>query len=328
MEIEELNEMIKNQYFHLNNIQQELKKTIIGQTETIKSILIGLISEGHVLLEGFPGLAKTKIITSLSACLNLHFKRIQFTPDLLPSDITGTKIYNQQSSEFSTKKGPIFANIILADEINRAPAKVQSSLLEAMQEKQVTIGEETFQLPNPFFVLATQNPLEQEGTYPLPEAQLDRFLLKIEVNYPSKKEELEVINLMENEKNIQKINPVINQQELTSIKDIIPHIYLDNKLKEYIIEIVNATRNPADYNLSKIQHLIKYGVSPRASISLLYTAKANALLEKRGYVIPDDIKAVAKNVMRHRIGLSFEAEAENVSSGDIIESILNEIDVP
>ena len=328
MDIEKLNEMIQSQSVLITNIQQELKKSIIGQHEMINNILITLMCKGHALLEGVPGLAKTKTITSLANCMKLDFKRIQFTPDLLPSDITGTKIYNQQTSEFSTKKGPIFANIVLADEINRASAKVQAALLESMQEKQVTIGEETHMLPDPFLVLATQNPLEQEGTYPLPEAQLDRFLIKILIDYPSKKEELDILNLLENSNNESPIQEIISPEQLKEIQSIIPSVYIDEKLKNYIIEIVSASRSPENHNLKDIKQLINFGGSPRASINLMNTAKANAVLQKRGYVIPDDIKTMAKPVLRHRIGISYEAEAEDITSDQIIEKILNEIDVP
>ncbi len=328
MDIEKLNEMIQSQSVLITNIQQELKKSIIGQHEMINNILITLMCKGHALLEGVPGLAKTKTITSLANCMKLDFKRIQFTPDLLPSDITGTKIYNQQNSEFSTKKGPVFANIVLADEINRASAKVQAALLESMQEKQVTIGEETHMLPDPFLVLATQNPLEQEGTYPLPEAQLDRFLIKILIDYPSKKEELDILNLLENSNNESPIQEIISPEQLKEIQSIIPSVYIDEKLKNYIIEIVSASRSPENHNLKDIKQLINFGGSPRASINLMNTAKANAVLQKRGYVIPDDIKTMAKPVLRHRIGISYEAEAEDITSDQIIEKILNEIDVP
>jgi len=326
--IEELNNKIAGEATLVVNIKQELKKVIIGQEDMLEKILISLISGGHVLLEGLPGLAKTLTIKTLAKVISCSFKRIQFTPDLLPADIVGTMIYNQQNGNYFTKKGPLFANIILADEINRSPAKVQSALLEAMQEKQVTIGDETFILPDPFFVLATQNPIEQEGTYPLPEAQIDRFMMKIKVGYPDKKHEKDILNLTENVNYENNINAVLNMEAIQRLQQIARDVYIDDKLKNYIVDIVYASRRPEDYGLGKLKSYLEYGASPRASICLMKVAKSYALLQQRGYVIPDDIKYMAADVLRHRLILTYEAEAENVSTDNVIESIIGQIEVP
>ena len=294
----------------------------------VDRLMIGLLSNGHVLLEGVPGLAKTLTIKSLAQAVQAKFSRIQFTPDLLPADVIGTMIYNQQRHEFVIRKGPIFANFILADEINRAPAKVQSALLEAMQEKQVTIGEETHKLEEPFLVLATQNPIEQEGTYSLPEAQVDRFMLKVVVGYPSRSEEHMIIRQQVQEMQIPQVNPVVSTAEILQARTLIRQVYMDEKIEQYILDIVFATRNPEKYRLERLKPMISYGGSPRASINLALAAKAHAFMHKRGYVIPDDIKAICKDVMRHRIGLTYEAEAENITSEKMVDDILNAIAVP
>jgi MoxR-like ATPase len=290
-------------------------------------LLIALLSNGHILLEGVPGLAKTLAIKSLASAINADFSRVQFTPDLLPADLVGTIIYNQKKEEFTVKKGPIFANFVLADEINRAPAKVQSALLEAMQEKQVTLGDETHPLPKPFLVLATQNPVEQEGTYPLPEAQVDRFMLKVVLGYPTKEEEQKIIRLnLANE--FPKINPVLNPKDILEARSVVGEVYMDAKIEEYIVNIIFATRTPEDYNLPNFKQLINFGASPRASISLAQASKAYAFIKRRGYVIPEDVRAVCYDVLRHRIGVTYEAEAENITSEDIIREILNNVEVP
>jgi len=323
-----LNETIAQQAIFTDTLRQELKKVIVGQQYMVDRLLIGLLSNGHVLLEGVPGLAKTLTIKSLAQAVQAKFSRIQFTPDLLPADVVGTVIYNQQRNEFTVRKGPIFANFILADEINRAPAKVQSALLEAMQERQVTIGETTFKLEEPFLVLATQNPLEQEGTYPLPEAQVDRFMLKVVVGYPDKMEEQAIIRQQVQGVNAPQVQPVINLQQIIAGRDLTRRIYMDEKIEKYIIDIVFATRYPEEYGLSKMKNLISYGGSPRASINLGLAAKAHAFMERRGFVIPDDIKAICKDVMRHRIGLTYEAEAENIKAEQLIDDILRVVQVP
>lgn len=323
-----LNEKIQLAGNFTERLQQELSKVIVGQQYMLDRLLIGLLSNGHVLLEGVPGLAKTLTIKSLSQAVDAHFSRIQFTPDLLPADVLGTMIYNQQKHEFVVRKGPIFANFILADEINRAPAKVQSALLEAMQEKQVTIGENTYRLQEPFLVLATQNPLEQEGTYPLPEAQVDRFMLKVVVGYPTKSEEQQIIRQQVLGEGAAKVNPVVSMQEILEARDLVRSIYMDEKVENYILDIVFATRFPDQYKLSKLQPLISYGGSPRASINLALAARAHAFLQKRGYVIPEDVRSIAKDVMRHRIGLTYEAEAENISAENVVDEVLRAIDVP
>lgn len=327
-EIKQLNERISHTATFVTVIREELRKVIVGQNTMVDRLLIGLLSNGHVLLEGVPGLAKTLTIKSLAQAVDAKFSRIQFTPDLLPADVVGTMIYNQPRNEFMVRKGPIFANFILADEINRAPAKVQSALLEAMQERQVTIGENTFKLDDPFLVLATQNPLEQEGTYPLPEAQVDRFMLKVIVGYPDKKEEQMIIRQQVQELKPPEVNPVVSVNEIINGRELTRQVYMDEKIEQYIVDLVFATRFPDNYGLGKIKSMISYGGSPRASINLALAAKAHAFMEKRGFVIPDDVKAICKDVMRHRIGLTYEAEAENVTSEQIIDNILTSVNVP
>jgi len=327
-EIRQLNDRVGAAGRFIETLRKEVGKVIVGQTYMLDRLLIGLLSSGHVLLEGVPGLAKTLAIKTLSQATHAHFSRIQFTPDLLPADLIGTMIYNQQRADFVVRKGPIFANFILADEINRAPAKVQSALLEAMQERQVTIGDTTYKLEEPFLVLATQNPLEQEGTYPLPEAQVDRFLMKVIVGYPSRKEEQMIIR-----QNVQGIsgpviNPVVSMQEILSARQMVRDIYLDEKVEHYILDIVFATRNPVDYKLEGLKPVISYGSSPRGSINLAIAAKAQAFLNSRGYVIPDDIQNICYDVLRHRIGLTYEAEAENITAENVLEQILEKIKLP
>ena len=328
IDIEALNQQIYIESAFVEKLTTETSKVIVGQSNMIERLLIGLLANGHVLLEGLPGLAKTLAIKSLSKAVSGKFSRIQFTPDLLPADIIGTLIYNPKDSQFTVRKGPIFANFILADEINRAPAKVQSALLEAMQEKQVTIGRESFQLPAPFLVLATQNPIEQEGTYPLPEAQVDRFMLKVKVGYPSKEEERQIIRQNLNDFNGQTVAPVVSPEEVLRARKTVKKIYLDEKIEQYILDIVFATRTPAEYGMPDLSNLITYGGSPRASISLATASKAMAFLKRRGYVIPEDVRNICYDIMRHRIGLSYEAEAENISQEDIITQILNTVEVP
>ena len=326
-DIRELNERIKRESQFIDLLQMEMNKVIIGQKHMIERLLIGLLANGHILLEGVPGLAKTLAITSLASAVDAKFSRIQFTPDLLPADLLGTLIYSQKKEEFVVKKGPLFANFILADEINRSPAKVQSALLEAMQERQITIGETSFKLDEPFLVLATQNPIEQEGTYPLPEAQVDRFMLKVVINYPKKEEEK--IILRQNITGTQaKINKVLTTKEILKAREIVREVYLDEKIENYITDIVFSSRYPKDYKLGQFENMIAYGASPRASINLALAAKAYAFIKRRGYVIPEDVRAIAHDVMRHRIGLTYEAEAENVTSEDIINEILNTVEVP
>jgi len=327
MDIKEINEKIQNESAFVDLLNMELSKVIVGQKYMVERLMIGMLSNGHILLEGVPGLAKTLAIKSLAQAVHAKFNRIQFTPDLLPADLIGTMIYNQKKEEFIVRKGPIFSNFILADEINRAPAKVQSALLEAMQERQVTIGENTYPLEEPFLVLATQNPIEQEGTYPLPEAQVDRFMLKIVIGYPSKDEEKLIIR-----QNISgsfpKTNPVINPEQIINARNVVREVYMDEKIEQYIVDIVFASRNPKDYKLDKLTQLISYGGSPRASINLALASKAYAFIKRRGYVIPEDVRAVCADVMRHRIGLTYEAEAENVTVENIINEILNAVEVP
>ena len=327
VDIKEINEKIREESAFVELITMEMNKVIVGQRHLVDSLLIGLLSDGHILLEGVPGLAKTLAISTLASVIDAGFSRIQFTPDLLPADLIGTLIYSQKKEEFLVKKGPVFNNFILADEINRAPAKVQSALLEAMQERQVTIGVESFPLPKPFLVLATQNPIEQEGTYPLPEAQVDRFMLKVIIDYPEKEEEKIIIrqNLA---KEFPKASTVVSDKAIIRARDAVKEVYLDEKIEKYIIDIVFATRFPQDYGLEDYKRYITFGGSPRASIALAQSAKAYAFIKRRGYVIPEDIRAVCKDVLRHRIGLSYEAEAENVSSEDIINGILNAVEVP
>jgi len=326
-DIRQLNDKISQAGQFTDKLREEIGHVIIGQSHMLDRLLIGLLSNGHVLLEGVPGLAKTLTIKSLAQAIHAKFSRIQFTPDLLPADVIGTMIYNQQKNEFVVRKGPIFANFILADEINRAPAKVQSALLEAMQERQVTIGDSTYKIDEPFLVLATQNPLEQEGTYPLPEAQVDRFIMKVIVDYPKMKEEQLILR-----QNIQgefaKINQVVSIQEVTSAKDLTRQIYMDEKIEQYILDIVFATRKPEEYKLEKLKPLISYGASPRGSINLGLASKAQAFLNKRGFVIPEDVRSISKDVLRHRIGLTYEAEAENVKVEDVIDDVLKQINVP
>ncbi len=328
IDIEALNQQIYIDSAFMEVLNSETSKVIVGQKHMIDRLTLGLLAEGHVLLEGLPGLAKTLAIKTLASAVNADFHRIQFTPDLLPSDIIGTMIYNPGKNEFSVRKGPIFANFILADEINRAPAKVQSALLEAMQEKQVTIGKETYKLEEPFLVLATQNPIEQEGTYPLPEAQVDRFMLKVIIGYPGKEDEKLIIKRNILGEITQKINAVVDTQTILKARNSVKKVYMDEKIENYIIDIVFATRYPEQYNLDILKPLISYGASPRASINMALAAKAHAFMQRRGYVLPDDVRNVCKDVMRHRIGLSYEAEAENVTQEDIITKIINTIPVP
>ncbi|MEO5681888.1 MAG: AAA family ATPase [Chitinophagaceae bacterium] len=327
-DIRQLNEKIQYQSVFTDRLRDEVGRIIVGQQYMLDRLLIGLLSNGHVLLEGVPGLAKTLAIKSLAQAIHAKFSRIQFTPDLLPADVTGTLIYQQQKNEFVVRKGPIFTNFLLADEINRAPAKVQSALLEAMQERQVTIGDTTYKLEDPFLVLATQNPLEQEGTYALPEAQADRFIMKVVVDYPSKAEEQLIIRQNVQDIKSPEITQVVSVQEILQAKELVRSIYMDEKVENYILDIVFATRFPDRYNLQKLKPLIAYGGSPRASINLALAAKANAFLNKRGYVIPEDIRAISKDVLRHRIGLTYEAEAENVNVENVIDDILRAISVP
>lgn len=327
-DIRELNERINQRSAFIEMLLLELNKSIVGQKYMLERLLIGLLAQGHVLLEGVPGLAKTLAIRSLSTAISGKFSRIQFTPDLLPADVVGTMIYNQQQNQFEVRKGPVFANFILADEINRAPAKVQSSLLEAMQEKQVTIGDTTYKLEEPFLVLATQNPIEQEGTYPLPEAQVDRFMLKIVVGYPQKEEE-RLIMRQNIHPNLQsKINAVVSPQAIIEARNLVREVYMDEKIEKYILDIVFSTRQPEEYKLNQLKPLIAYGASPRASINLAMASKAYAFIKRRGYVIPEDVRAVCMDVMRHRIGLTYEAEAENMNSEMIVNEILNAVEVP
>ncbi len=327
VDIKELNERIQKESAFVDMITIEMNKVIVGQKQLIESLLIGLLSDGHVLLEGLPGLAKTLAINTLAKTIDAGFSRIQFTPDLLPADVVGTMIYSMKTEEFSVKRGPIFTNFVLADEINRAPAKVQSALLEAMQEKQVTIGDETFQLERPFLVLATQNPIEQEGTYPLPEAQVDRFMLKTIINYPKKEEEKLIIR-QNIAKNFPEANTILSAKDIMKARDVVKEVYMDEKIERYIVDIVFATRNPEDYGLENLKEMISFGGSPRASINLSKAAKAYAFIKRRGYVIPEDVRAICYDVMRHRIGLTYMAEAENMTSVDIINEILNTVEVP
>lgn len=326
--IKELNERIERESVFVDTLNMEMSKVIVGQKHLIDTLLIGLLSNGHILLEGVPGLAKTLAITTLAQAVDARFSRIQFTPDLLPADLIGTLIYSQKKEEFTVKKGPVFANFILADEINRSPAKVQSALLEAMQERQVTIGDETFPLPQPFLVLATQNPLEQEGTYPLPEAQVDRFMLKAKITYPKKQEERDIVRLNLMGSGFPKPNRVISPEDIVKAREVVNDVYMDEKIEKYIIDIIFATREPQEYNMPQLSSLISYGGSPRASISLAKAAKSYAFIKRRGYVIPEDVRAVCHDVLRHRIGLTYEAEAENISSEEIITDILNSVEVP
>ena len=327
-DIQALNELIQKESAFLDLVTSEMKKVIVGQPHMIESLLIALLANGHILLEGVPGLAKTLAITTLAKTINADFSRIQFTPDLLPADLLGTMVYNHNKEEFISKKGPIFANFILADEINRAPAKVQSALLEAMQERQVTIGDNTFKLDEPFLVMATQNPIEQEGTYPLPEAQVDRFMLKIVLDYPKKEEEQRIIRNTVSKEGFPTPNVVIDTNAIIKAREIVKQVYMDEKIEKYIVDIVYATRTPKDYNLDDLDALIEFGGSPRASIALAMASKAYAFINKRGYVIPEDVRTVCHDILRHRIGLSYEAEAENINAETIINTILNKVEVP
>ena len=327
VDIRELQERIERESSFVDALSMGMNQVIVGQKHLIESLLIGLLSDGHILLEGVPGLAKTLAIKTMSELIKARFSRIQFTPDLLPADVIGTQIYSQKREEFSIKRGPIFANFVLADEINRAPAKVQSALLEAMQERQVTIGEETFRLDDPFLVLATQNPIEQEGTYPLPEAQTDRFMLKVVIGYPQKEEEQQIIrqNISGEKK---QVLPILSPEDIQKARAVVRQVYLDEKIERYIIDIVFATRNPEQYGLDQLKPMIAFGGSPRASINLALAARAYAFIHRRGYVVPEDVRAVCYDVLRHRIGLTYEAEANNMTTEDIITEILNAVQVP
>ena len=327
IDIRELNERIERQSAFVTNLTTGMDQIIVGQKHLVESLLIGLLSDGHVLLEGVPGLAKTLAIKTLASLIDAKYSRIQFTPDLLPADVIGTMVYSQKDESFKVQRGPIFANFVLADEINRAPAKVQSALLEAMQERQVTIGKETFMLPEPFLVLATQNPIEQEGTYPLPEAQVDRFMLKVVIDYPRKEEEKLIVqqNL---EKNFPQANTILRPADIIKAREVVKDVYMDEKIEKYIIDIVFATRSPKENGLEKFKDMIAYGGSPRASISLAKASKAYAFIKRRGYVIPEDVRAVCPDVLRHRIGLTYEAEANNITSEDIVNEVLNTVEVP
>ena len=325
--IRELNDLIASKSNFVNMIRQGMDQTIVGQKHLVDSLLIALLANGHVLLEGVPGLAKTKAISTLASLIDARFSRIQFTPDLLPADVVGTMIYSIKKEQFEVKKGPVFANFVLADEINRAPAKVQSALLEAMQERQVTIGEQTFQLDDPFLVLATQNPIEQEGTYPLPEAQVDRFLMKVIIGYPSKSEESEIIKMNIAPDPVQ-VRPMVTPADIVDTRKLVHQIYIDEKIQNYIVDIVFATRFPDDYGLNDLKSMISFGASPRASINMALASRAYAFLRNRGYVIPEDVRAVCHDVMRHRLGLTYEAEANNITADEIISNILDKIAVP
>lgn len=327
-DIRALNERVMAESAFVDMLTYEMDKVIVGQKKMVERLLIGLLSNGHILLEGVPGLAKTLAIKTLSEAIDAKFNRIQFTPDLLPADLVGTMIYNQKREEFTVKQGPIFANFILADEINRAPAKVQSALLEAMQERQVTLGETTYKLPEPFLVLATQNPVEQEGTYPLPEAQVDRFMLKVVLGYPTKEEEKLIIRANISAQGMAKPNAVIKPENILRARNLVKEVYIDEKIEKYIVDIVFATRFPGQAGITRIEHYIEFGGSPRASISMAMAAKAYAFIKRRGYVIPEDVRAVAHDILRHRIGLSYEAEADNVNVEQIITEILNKVEVP
>lgn len=325
--IQELNERINRESAFVDALTMELRKNIVGQKHMIESLMIGLLSNGHILLEGVPGLAKTLTITSLAQAIDAKFSRIQFTPDLLPADLLGTMIYSQKTETFNVKKGPIFSNFILADEINRAPAKVQSALLEAMQERQVTIGENTYKLEEPFLVMATQNPIEQEGTYPLPEAQVDRFMLKVVISYPQKDEERQILH-QQMTGSFTKQQPILKPEDILKARKVVREVYMDEKIENYITDIIFATRYPEQYGLEKLKGLISYGASPRGSINLALASKAYAFMRRRGYVIPEDVRAIAMDVLRHRVGLTYEAEAENITSEEVVNEILNRVDVP
>ena len=327
IDIRELNERIERQSAFVTNLTTGMDQVIVGQKHLIESLLIGLLSDGHVLLEGVPGLAKTLAIKTLASLIDADYSRIQFTPDLLPADVIGTMVYSQKDESFQAKKGPVFANFVLADEINRAPAKVQSALLEAMQERQVTIGKETFKLPEPFLVLATQNPIEQEGTYPLPEAQVDRFMLKVVIDYPKLEEEKLIIRQNINGEKLS-VKPIMKADEIIEARKVVRQVYLDEKIEKYIVDIVFATRYPEKYGLKELKDMIGFGGSPRASINLALAARSYAFIKRRGYVIPEDVRAVAHDVLRHRIGLTYEAEASNITADEIVSKILNKVEVP
>ncbi|MGA9120411.1 MAG: AAA family ATPase [Bacteroidota bacterium] len=326
-DIKAINEKIQRESAFIDLLLLEMGKVIVGQKQMVERLLVGLLANGHILLEGVPGLAKTLAIKTLASAVHAKFQRIQFTPDLLPADLVGTMIYNQKDGSFQTKRGPIFANFILADEINRSPAKVQSALLEAMQERQVTIGEETFKLPEPFLVLATQNPIEQEGTYPLPEAQVDRFMLKVKIGYPSKDEELQIMRANVKD-GMPAVRSVISGADIVHARSAINEIYMDEKIERYILDIVFATRAPKQYNLNNLASLISYGASPRASINLALGAKAYAFIKRRGYVVPEDVRAISLDVLRHRVAVTYEAEAEEVTAEQVVQEVLNKIEVP
>jgi MoxR-like ATPase len=327
VDIKTLNQMIERESAFVDTLTNEVGKVIVGQKPMVDRLLIGLLCQGHILLEGVPGLAKTLTIKTLATAISAKFQRIQFTPDLLPADLIGTMIYNQKDGKFITRRGPIFANFILADEINRAPAKVQSALLEAMQERQVTIGEESFGLDEPFLVLATQNPIEQEGTYPLPEAQVDRFMLKVKIGYPTRDEELKIMrqNVSATEA---KIKHVVSPKEILAARDVVKQVYMDEKIERYILDIVFATRDPKQFKLDKLAPLISYGASPRASIALAMASRAHAFIKRRGYVIPEDVRAICPDVLRHRVAVTYEAEAEEITSENVVVEILNQVEVP
>ena len=327
VDIRELNEMIERQSAFVTNLQTGMSQVIVGQKHLVESLLIGLLSDGHILLEGLPGLAKTLAIKTLSDLIDADFSRIQFTPDLLPADVVGTMVYSQKSEDFKVKQGPVFANFVLADEINRAPAKVQSALLEAMQERQVTIGKQTFKLPEPFLVMATQNPIEQEGTYPLPEAQVDRFMLKVVIGYPELSEEKRIIRQNITGEKIE-VRPLLKPEDIVEARKVVRQVYIDEKIEQYIADIVFATRFPDRYGMKEMKDYISFGASPRASINLALAARAYAFIKRRGYVIPDDVRAVAHDVLRHRIRLSYEAEANNLTTDEIVSRILNSVEVP
>lgn len=327
IDIRQLNAQIEAETGFITDLVEGMNRTIVGQKHLINSLLIGLLADGHILLEGVPGLAKTLAIKTLASLISADFGRLQFTPDLLPADVIGTMIYSQKDESFKVKKGPIFANFVLADEINRAPAKVQSALLEAMQERQVTIGDETFNLPSPFLVMATQNPIEQEGTYELPEAQVDRFMLKVIIDYPTLQEEKKIVRAHLNDSFV-KVLPVIDTNRIVKARELVKQVYIDERIEQYIADIVFATRYPEQYKLNEMKNYISFGGSPRASINLALAARANAFIKRRGYVVPEDVREVAADVLRHRIGLSYEAEAANIKADDIIKEILNKVEVP
>ena len=327
-DVEQIREKVEQESPIVQKVVDQVANVIVGQQYMVERLMIGMLSNGHVLLEGVPGLAKTLCVTTLAQCLEAKFQRLQFTPDLLPADLVGTQIYSPSTGEFTPKKGPVFANIVLADEINRAPAKVQSALLEAMQEKQVTIGEDTFKLPEPFLVLATQNPIEQEGTYPLPEAQVDRFMLKVNITYPNKKEEREILDRMASTAPQTEVQPVMQPEDIMRLRAVVDEIYIDDKIKDYIVDVVFATREPEAYKLDDLKKLIQYGASPRATIYLTLAAKAHAFLQGRDYVSPQDVKSIGMDVLRHRVIVSYEAEAENKTSEDIVQTVFDHVEVP